>query len=308
MPRVLIVSQDAKEYAALIAAAGLPEADIQIATDSQQAQHACPDAEIIFGDPNLIVPLLDLWLNLRWVQSSWAGIKPFVDADRRDYQLTGAKGMFGAPMSEYVLGWLLALERNIPLRHRATHWDQKLDPGVQGKLAGIMGTGSIGAHVARCCAEFGIRTRGLNSDGRDIDGFEQCFGRDHLQEFATGLDYLVGLLPETPESNDLIDASLLSRLKRGAIVINAGRANCLVEQDLIAALDSGHLGHAVLDVLRNEPLPVDDPLWAVQNMTIRSHTSAPTRVRNIVNLFCDNYRRYLSGQALKYRVDFNKGY
>jgi phosphoglycerate dehydrogenase-like enzyme len=307
-PRVLIISQDARQYASLIAADGLPETDMQTASDSEQARHFCAQAEILFGDPDLIVPVLDLCPKLRWVQSSWAGIKPFVDADRRDYQLTGVQGIFGAPMSEYVAAWLLGLERNIPARYRAPHWDHSPEPGLQGKLAGIMGTGSIGSHVAKTCVALGIKTRGLNSDGRDIDGFEQCFGSDELAEFATGLDYLVGLLPETPESDNLIDADLLSRLNPGAIVINAGRANCLVEQDLVDALESGQIGHAVLDVLRQEPLPAGDALWAAQNLTITSHTAAPTRADSIVKLFRDNYQRYLDGQPLKYRIDFDKGY
>jgi phosphoglycerate dehydrogenase-like enzyme len=171
-----------------------------------------------------------------------------------------------------------------------------------------MGTGSIGSHVAATCKAFGIPTRGLNSDGRGQAGFDTCFPLSRIAEFASGLDYLVALLPETPATDKLVDAELLCRLKPGAIVINGGRANCIVESDLVAALETGQLGHAVLDVMREEPLPQDHPLWAVKNLYITSHTAAPTGVESIVEIFCDNYRRYLAGEDLRYPIDFERGY
>jgi phosphoglycerate dehydrogenase-like enzyme len=308
MPEVLVISRHAQGFAELIEARQLPGLKAHYCEQAEAALQYCDSAEVLFGAPDRLAPVLPLCPRLHWVQSSWAGIKPLLECDRRDYQLTGVKDIFGPPMSEYVLGWLLGLERQVLQHATARHWDDSPGPGLAGKTIGIMGTGSIGSHVASTCKVFGINTRGLNSDGRERAGFDACFPLSLIAEFAAGLDYLVALLPETPATDKLVDADLLARLKPGAILINGGRANCIVESDLVAALESGQLGHAVLDVMREEPLPEQHPLWKVKNLHITSHTAAPTGVESIVEIFCDNYRRYVAGEDLRYPIDFDRGY
>jgi phosphoglycerate dehydrogenase-like enzyme len=308
MPTVLVVSQHAERFKALIEAEDLPALDASYCQTTRQASSYAPAAEIIFGAPDRIVPILDDCKHLRWIQSSWAGVKPLIDQGRDDYLLTGVKDIFGPPMSEFVLAWLLALERGVLSRAVSQRWNDRPEPGVAGKTVGIMGTGSIGSHVASTCGLFGMQTRGLNTSGSGVPAFDRCFPLHQLREFASGLDYLVALLPETSGSDKLIDAALLDELKPGAILINAGRANCIVEQDLLAALASGQLRHAVLDVIPEEPLPPENPLWAVENLSITSHTSAPTRAAPIVAVFADNYRRYMNSQRLQYAIDFKRGY
>ena len=308
MPRLLVISPHASRFAELIEAESLPGLDAAFCETPEQARPLCEDAEIVFGAPDQVADLLADCGNLRWLQSSWAGIKPLLDEPRRDYQLTGVKGIFGPLMAEYVLAWLLAIERSIPGRVQARHWDDSQDNQLSGKAMGIMGTGSIGSHVARCARVFGLSLRGLNSDGRDVADFDSCYSSTNIQAFAAGLDYLVALLPETPASDGLIDAQLLAQLNPGAILINGGRANCIVQADMLSALDSGRLRHAVLDVLPTEPLPDKDPLWQVKNLSITSHTAAPTRAEDIVAVFAENYRRYLAGDTLLYPIDFERGY
>jgi phosphoglycerate dehydrogenase-like enzyme len=308
MPEVLVISRHAQRFAELIEARQLPGLEAHYCEQSEEALQHCDGAEILFGAPDCIAPVLAKCPRLRWVQSSWAGIKPLLECQRRDYRLTGVKDIFGPPMSEYVLAWLLGLERQLVQHATARHWDDTTKPGLAGKTIGIMGTGSIGSHVAGTCKAFGINTRGLNSDGRQQAGFDACFPLSRIAEFATNLDYLVALLPDTSATDNLLDAELLSHLKPGAIVINGGRANCIVEGDLVAALESGQLGHAVLDVMRQEPLPDEHPLWAVKNLHITSHTAAPTRVESIIEIFCDNYHRYIAGEELHYPIDFDRGY
>jgi phosphoglycerate dehydrogenase-like enzyme len=308
MPRLLVISPHARQFAELLDALSLPELDSVYCSDAETAKQQCADAEILFGAPDLLAQLLDECTGLRWLQSSWAGVKPLLDRPRRDYRLTGVKGIFGPLMAEYVLGWLLALERSIPRHYIAQKWDDSQERHLLGKTLGIMGTGSIGSHVARCARVFGLTLRGLNSDGRNVSGFDRCYSVDDKEGFAAGLDYLVALLPDTPASDDLVDQRLLSALNPGALLVNGGRANCIVEQDLIEALENGQLRHAVIDVLSTEPLPEDDPLWQIDNLTITSHTAAPTRTEDIVAIFCENYRRYLAGQPLLHEVDFDRGY
>lgn len=308
MYQLLVISPHAGHFAELIEAEPLPGLHANYCETPEQARPFCDEAEIVFGAPDQVAGLLAHCPKLRWLQSSWAGVKPLLDSPRRDYTLTGVKGIFGPLMAEYVLGWLLAIERNIPARAQARHWGDGPDNYLAGKTLGIMGTGSIGSHVAQSARVFGLSLRGLNSDGRDIAGFDSCCSRADRLAFATDLDYLVALLPDTPASDALVDAQLLAQLNPGAILVNGGRANCLVQDDVLAALASGQLRHAVLDVLPREPLPDNDPLWLVENLSLTSHTAAPTRAEDIVALFRDNYHRYVAGDTLLHQVDFERGY
>jgi phosphoglycerate dehydrogenase-like enzyme len=313
MTRVIVLSQHAARYREILEAVGPPEsrwpgAEFRFAGSLEEALPFAATAEVVFGAPDLIALLLPHCSSLRWVQSSWAGVTPLLEQERRDYSLTGVKDIFGAPMAEYVLGWLLALERNIPAHFSATRWNPQREGRLRGKTIGIMGTGSIGSYVARACGNLGLHTRGMNSDGREMDGFDRCWPTGSRLEFAAGLDYLVALLPDTPSTDGLVDARLLAELKPGAILVNGGRGNSVVTGDVVTALAGGTLRHAVLDVLPVEPLPEDDPLWQVEGLTITSHTAAPTPAASIIDIFIDNLERFAEGKPLQYLVDFERGY
>jgi phosphoglycerate dehydrogenase-like enzyme len=269
---------------------------------------AARDAEVALGAPDALAPLLADMPQLRWVQSTWAGITPFLSVPRRDYVLTGVKDIFGESMSEYVLGWLLALQRGIIRRANARQWDERLDPGLSTMRVGIAGVGSIGTAVARSLSPWVTEIRGLNSDGRAVESCDHCFASDHKLSFADGLDALIMILPDTGQTNALVDAALLARLSPGAIVINVGRGNALDLSATLAALETGHLSAVVLDVLQREPLPAGDPLWEIPNLYSSSHTSAPTDMRRIAGVFLDNLERYRSGKPLRGVIDFSRGY
>ncbi len=308
MHKVLVLSQHAARYRELLEAETLPGADLRYAADLDTALPLAADTEILFGAPDLLAEVLPHCPLLRWAQSSWAGVTPLLQAERRDYQLTGVKDIFGPPMTEFVLAWLLALERNIPSRHAAQGWDDSRDGQIAGKRIGIMGTGSIGAHLAGVCRALGLATRGLNSDGRRVEGFDRCWGTADRLAFADGLDYLVALLPDTPATDGLVDAELLARLQPGAVLVNGGRGNSVDTQAVVAALADRQLRHAVLDVLPREPVSDDDPLWQVEGLSITSHTAAPTPGSAIVAIFIENYRRYAAGEPLSHPIDFQRGY
>jgi phosphoglycerate dehydrogenase-like enzyme len=129
-----------------------------------------------------------------------------------------------------------------------------------------------------------------------------------LLEFATGLDYLVSVLPNTSETRKIVNAELLSVLSSSAIFINAGRGSAVDESALIQALETGKLAGAVLDVFEQEPLPAEHPFWRTKNLFITSHTSAPSFPKDITEIFIENYRLFIDGKPLKYQVDFEKGY
>lgn len=210
-------------------------------------------------------------------------------------------------MSEFVMGWILALERRILERASSSFWDDRSEDGVLGKTMGILGTGSIGTAIAASARQFGIRCRGLNSDGRSIEGFEACFKTgDH--RFFDNLDYVVSVLPKTAATDNAINHDAIQRLSPESIVINIGRGNAIDDVALRSALTDGSVRAAVLDVFRNEPLPDSDAYWNTPNAYITAHTSAPTLERFVARAMSANLDRFLAGQNLLGAFDPSKGY
>ena len=308
MPNVLVVGPQADEFRSLLEPMGLPGFNARYCEHTDAASAHAGDIEIIFGPPAMVAGLIDHCANLRWVQSTWAGVRPLVEQPRRNFQLTGVKGIFGELMSEYVLAWLLGVERKVMERAAATSWNPRPDATLSGRRIGILGTGSIGRHVAASCRVFGLQVVGLNTSGEPAAGFDRCYALKERLEFAKDLHYLVSLLPDTPQTTGIIDASLLQCLCHDAIVINGGRANAVVNQDLICALRAGQLRAAILDVLPVEPLHDGDPLWGEPNLYITSHTAAPTLARRVAAVFADNYTAYVESRPLAGIVDFKRGY
>ena len=262
---------------------------------------------ILVGGPSDLVPWIDLCTNLKWIQSTWSGVDALSGHIPAGVVVTPLRNVFGQSMSEFVLGWILALERRILDRAQASIWDDMPEIGVFGKTMGILGTGSIGGAIARTAQHFRIRCRGLNSDGRPVEGFERCFkAGDH--RFFDDLDYVVSVLPKTTQTENVINRDALQRLSPNSIVINIGRGNAIDDDALSTALASGSVGAAVLDVFREEPLPESHPYWQEPNVFITSHTSAPTLGRFVAQAMAPNLERFISGQDLLETFDADKGY
>ena len=264
--------------------------------------------EVVVGAPPDLVAIIPRCPQLRWVQSTWAGIDAIAHFASETLQITPLKGVFGPAMTEYVMGWLLAIERDVINRASHTHWVSTLESRITGKRLGIMGTGGIGTAIALATKPFGLEVIGLNSDGRAVEGFTACYPSADRLAFVEGLDYLISVLPQTTQTDNLIDHDVLMRLNSEAIVINAGRGNAVVEADLIAALNAGHLRAAVLDVFREEPLPSDDPLWSTPGVHITSHTAGPTPDKAVAEVFERNLKLYLAGEPLADAVAAGRGY
>ncbi|HRQ32268.1 MAG TPA: D-2-hydroxyacid dehydrogenase, partial [Anaerolineales bacterium] len=196
-------------------------------------------------------------------------------------------------------------------RYRAQQehrWDGSTTGMVRGKTIGLLGVGSIGAEIARTAKHFEMTVRGYTRSSEDCRDVDAYYHGNDLIEFANELDYLVSVLPNTVETRRIVDASLLNALPSHAIFINVGRGNAVDESALIHALESKQIAGAVLDVFDQEPLPTDHPFWTTPNLLITFHTSAPSLPEDIVRIFRENYLRYLRGEELKYKVDFERGY
>lgn len=308
MPELLILSKQADAYHSLLEAAQLP--DLQILDGARAGNFAL--AEIVFGEPDLIRAHLPDLGSLKWAQATWAGVEPLLDASlRRDYVLSNARGVFGGLMSEFVLAYLLLHERKVLQRLAAQQerrWDATLTGSLRGKTIGLLGVGSIGAELARTARFFEMQVRGYTRASNDCEFVDEYFHAGQLSDFASGLDYLVSSLPATSETRRVIDAGMLARLPAQALFINVGRGSAVDDAALIAALETGALAGAVLDVFEQEPLPPVHPFWTTTNLLITSHTSAPSFPAQIAGLFAENYRRYLAGGPVKYQVDFERGY
>jgi glyoxylate/hydroxypyruvate reductase A len=171
---------------------------------------------------------------------------------------------FAQRMSEYVCLAALAVLKDLPrnIAGKAAHrWDSFTPGTATGTRVGIMGLGNLGRHAAGMLVGLGFSVAGWSTSRKAIPGVESFVGPGELGAFLAATDILVCLLPDTPETKRLIDAGLLARLPRGAGVINAGRGPQVVLDDLIAALDAGHLSAAFLDVYDPSPLPSDHPIW-----------------------------------------------
>lgn len=314
MPKLLILSREADEYIKLIRQAGLPEL-------GGITSRLTEDCDIVLGEPRIIREHLPQLPNVKWIQSIYAGVEALMDPSlRRDYILTNARGVFGELMSEYVFGYLLAHEKRIFKRRdsqQARKWDRAGSGLLRGKTLGLLGVGSIGAHLAGTAKHFGMTVWGYTRGSETSRQVDRYFhpsplpspeGRGGIVEFAKGLDYLVVVLPRTHETNKIVDAKLLDALPSHAILINVGRGNAVDEFALVEALEQGKVAGAVLDVTEKEPLPEDHPFWTTPNLYLTFHTSAISYPADITKLFVENYRLYIEDKPLKYQVDFERGY
>lgn len=309
--RILIAEQEQARYVELLReqATGLQLFASDRPDELAGYAASCP---IWLGQPDLLAPLLRQGAKPQWLQSTWAGITPLLASGLpTDYPLTRAVGIFGQVMAEYVLCQMLAHERQLFATLAAQveqRWDNRRPHSLAGRKVLIVGTGDIGLSVAQFLAPFGVELLGIASSPRQLPPFRQVLGIDDLPRLAGEADYLINLLPDTPATRDIYDAALFAACKPSALFINAGRGVAVVDADLVAALEQGHLAGAVIDVCRQEPLPVGHPFWSAPRLLLTGHSSAPTEPRLLAQLFLDNLARWQAGDALRGQVDFARGY
>lgn len=255
---------------------------------------------------------------LRWVQAIGAGIGQLEPAKlkAKGIALTNAAGVASTPIAEFAIGRLLEVWKDVRVLERQQRghiWQMHQGLLAKGKTMGIVGLGAIGRDVARRAKAFEMTVlanrRSAQPGDTDPDA-DELFGPDGLDEMLSRSDAVVLCAPHTPETIDLLDAERLGRLKPGAVLVNVGRGSMIDEAALVAALESGHLGAAVLDVTREEPLPADSPLWDAPNMYLSPHCSTAREGYNeaLMELFCDNLERFLAEEPLRNVVDPDRGY
>lgn len=309
---LLLLSQDNAHYERLLKAANLPHLHILRADNPADAEKLIGEAHILMAEPARAKPLLPKANKLSWFQSTYAGVDVLLDPDsRRDYQLTNVRGIFGPLMSEYVFGHLLSLMRQIPLyreQQKQRLWQSHPYQGLKGRTMLILGTGSIGQHIAQTGKHFGMKVLGISRSGRERAGFDQVYQLPALNKMLAQADVIVSVLPATRDTRHLFNAARFEHCKPGAILFNVGRGSAVHSGDLLTALRTGKLAMAVLDVFEQEPLPADSPLWGQPNLIVTPHNSAYSFPEDVAQIFVRNYIRFIDGQPLDGKIDFDKGY
>ena len=277
------------------------------------------DADAIVGW-ELPSHLLQATNRVRWMHAAGAGVERYDLAQiaARGVLLTNSKGVSAPNMAEHVLGMMIALTRRFPrlLRAQIQHeWRDEATHREVGELQGqtvlIAGMGEVGRAVAQRAAAFGMRVNGLRRRADALQaGFDQVFAIGDLHAALANADHVVVTLPNTPRSGGLFDAAAFAVMKPGAAIYNVGRGPVIDTAALIAALASGHLGGAGLDVTDPEPLPADSPLWDMENVLITAHTSGatPRYWERQADLIAENIRRIQRGDAPRNLVDLEAGY
>jgi len=308
---VLILTHDADDYLERLAGLAAGGVSLRAADSPRRALEIYAGEPVVLGQPDLVAAVLERLPPVRWVQSTWAGVRPLLAIGRRDYLLTGVKDVFGPQMAEYVFGHLLARELRLAERRRrqsGREWWAAESGTLEGRSMGIMGTGSIGRHIARAAAAFDLRVSGYSRSGRPAPGFARVYPAGQLARFQAELDYLVGVLPDTPATRGLLDERAFRALRPGCVLVNIGRGSLIEEPALLAAVERGDLAAAVLDVFAEEPLPPDSPLWDAPGVTVTAHVSGVSRPVHIARLFEANYNRWAAGELPAYVIDFEQGY
>ncbi|MFC4334469.1 D-2-hydroxyacid dehydrogenase [Salininema proteolyticum] len=288
-------------------------------TDDDGLADALTGADVLFVYDFLSTAVPGAWHaadRLSWVHIASAGVDPVIFPGMRDSDvvLTNSRGVFDAPISEYVLGAVLAFAkdfaRSLRLQDEA-RWLHRETERVEGRHAMVMGTGPIGRAIARMLRAAGMRVTGIGRTARTDD---PDFGVVHpstaLLSRLPGADYVVAVAPLTEQTKGVFDSRAFAAMKTGARFINVGRGELVVTEDLIAALRANEIAGAALDVFDTEPLPADSPLWRMENVLVSPHMSGDAvGWRSVlVERFAENFDLWRAGRPLQNVVDKNLGY
>jgi len=273
---------------------------------SEATDEAVREAEIVVGwRDGLERILLSETARVKWIQSWSAGMDHLeVDAYlSRGIELSSANGVHAYPISESVFAMLLAFTRklHVYIRNQAARkWDHGgLKAELHGKTIGIAGVGAIGEEIARIAkAAFGMRVLGVRRSGAPSPVVDEMRRTDRLLEMLPDCDYVVAVLPSTPETKHLFDARAFDAMKETAFFVNVGRGSVVDTEALLAALQDGRIAGAGLDVFEEEPLPADHPLWGMDNVIVTPHTSGSTEryTERALDIFLRNLESYLGGR------------
>ncbi len=260
---------------------------------------------------------------LKWLHSSAVAVETLClpELAARGVQVSNTRGVQAAPIAEHVLAVVLGLAKQLPFvleNQRAARWAQNEFVGdrlpwlLRGRTLGLIGVGTIGLEIAARAHAFGMRVIAMRRKAGHaaLANVDTVYTPEQLPELLARSQVLVVAAPLTPQTLGLLGPREFARMPRGAVLVNVGRARIVDTEALVAALTSGHLGGASLDVYPQEPLPPGHPLWTCPNVILTPHTSGFRQGHwdEVVDLFGDNLERFEAGRPLRHVVDPALGY
>jgi D-2-hydroxyacid dehydrogenase (NADP+) len=315
-PLVLLWTDNTAPYVDAIGAAGLA-GRARIETISRGAtatpeQLAEAEAVMTYGVP---AGTLDAMPRLRWVQAMTAGVEAWLARPdlRPALTLTCARGTHTESMPENILGALFYVSKPYAAAvesQKQRKWLSGAAQPLSGKTLGILGLGAIGQEVARLAAALGMRVIGTKRRPQPMAHVAEVLPAGGTPRVLAESDFVLLLLPATPETDNFINAERLAMMKPTAWLLNFGRGHLIKDDDLIAAVTSKTIAGAVLDVFRKEPLPAEHPFWSTEGLIVLPHIGGPHPERDkfVARLFVDNLGRFLDGKPLREIVDPAAGY
>lgn len=282
---------------------GIPEPLIEPSLAEQWVECNALVGMDIPSNPEMLFP------NLKWFQGVSAGYDHIDSAALKAMGVTqtNARGISSPAISEFIFARILQIWKDLRLldsQQEDRLWKVQFGTQAHGKTMGIVGLGSIGREVAVKARAFGMKvlaTRKSAVAGDSDPDVDELFPVQGLPELLPRCDVVVMTAPSTEDTKDIFDSSMFALMKKGSIFCNIARGIHVVESALVDALEKGHLGAAILDVTREEPLPNDHPLWMAPNLFLSPHCSISfdTYEQNAAQLIADNAKRYLAGEKLK---------
>ncbi|MBM7066573.1 glyoxylate/hydroxypyruvate reductase A [Actibacterium sp. 188UL27-1] len=272
-----------------------------------------PDAvDYVIYAPNSALQDFTPYIRCKAVLNLWAGVEEVVDNPTLTQPLARmVDDGLTQGMVEWVTGHVLRHHLGMDAQIRKEgDWNalRIVPPLASQRRVTILGLGALGATVGQALAGLGFDVVGWSRSAKHVSGVTCLFGTDGLQEALSGGQILVLLLPQTSKTENLLDATRLAQMPKGAVVINPGRGPLINDEALLAALDSDHLDHATLDVFWVEPLPNDHVFWTHPKVTVTPHIASETRANTASHVIAENIRRGEAGEPFLHLVDRQTGY
>jgi len=270
-------------------------------------------ADVIFSGDTFPVDLISKARNLKWIQSMSAGVENYARSKLipPNVIITKVKGIFGPIMSEYVVGYILAITQNMKKvfeNQKKRCWQPFVVDSIRHKTVGVMGLGSVGAYIAYQGYLMGAVVIALEEQEKRLPYVSQEYPVAEIEEFLGRADFVVVTVPLTDATEGIIGEKEFKMMKKGGYLINVSRGPLVQEKALLKALKQGTIAGAVLDVFSEEPLPKDHELWGLDNVSITPHISGPDIPEEIAKIFMENLKRFEEGKKLVGVVDREKGY
>lgn len=316
LPHLLLWTDSPGPYIDAIAKAGLSDRAVVDTLGRKdkpsEAQRAETHVLLAGGVPPGLLPTMP---NLKWAQSMTAGVEGWLALPDLppNLTLTCARGTHRESMPENILGALFHITKPyaaIVEDKKQSLWRNRVATPLNGKTLGILGLGAIGQEVARLATALGMRVIGTKRRPAPMPGLADVLPSDRTDEVLAASDFVLLLLPATPETDNFINAERLRHMKPSAWLLNFGRGHLIKDDDLIAAVQAKTIAGAVLDVFRQEPLPKEHKFWGTEGILVLPHIGGPHPDRDsiVAKLFVENLRRFLDGETLKEVVDRTAGY